>query len=156
MTRSVCSRSLVLILLAVRLSSVVAFCALFLSAKSLAQSTASPYTPDAGNIGLPANGVFSGGSIDSVQVNNGNLHVDIPLLHLPGIGIDTDIHFVYDISVFTLSRVPYYWSAGNTGSTPDSCWNIITMSRYPATVTDPLSGVLKLGKHMGTWECGGS
>jgi hypothetical protein len=52
------------------------------------------YTPNVNNVGLPATGVFSGGSIDSVQLQNGNLHVDIPLLHLPGIGMDTDIHFV--------------------------------------------------------------
>jgi YD repeat-containing protein len=48
------------------------------------------------DIGLPINATFSGGQIDSVQLNNGNLHIDIPLLHLPGIGMDTDIHYVYD------------------------------------------------------------
>jgi hypothetical protein len=65
------------------------------------------YTPDPGNVGLPSNGVFSGGSIDTVQLNNGNLHVDIPLLHLPGIGMDTDIHFVYDNMIWNLQNGPW-------------------------------------------------
>jgi YD repeat-containing protein len=103
------------------------------------------YTPDAGNVGLPSNGVFSGGSIDSVQVNNGNLHVDIPLLHLPGIGMDTDIHFIYDNQLFTLTQVP------NPQRAP---WWTITMSRPFTLISDPLSGYFKMGLHSEQWECG--
>jgi YD repeat-containing protein len=118
---------------------------------ALAAFPQNPYIPDAGKVGLPINGVFSGGSIDSVQVNNGNLHIDIPLLHLPGIGMDTDVHFVYDNQVFTLTQVPYTF--GPSGP-PTSYWDLITMSRYLASVNDPLSGMFKMGEHNEQWECG--
>lgn len=111
----------------------------------------SPYLPDASKVGLPMNGVFSGGSVDSVQVNNGNLHVDIPLLHLPGIGMDTDIHFIYDNQIFTTTSVPYQW---DTSGKLSSSWSVITMSKYPASISDPLSGYLKVGKHDEQWDCG--
>jgi hypothetical protein len=38
------------------------------------QSTGNPV-----NTGVPENGVFHGSDVESVQVNNGNLHVDIPI-----------------------------------------------------------------------------
>ena len=31
------------------------------------------------NVGLPANGVFDGSDFDTVQINNSNLHIEIPL-----------------------------------------------------------------------------
>lgn len=111
------------------------------------------YIPDAGKVGLPMNGVFSGGSIDSVQVNNGNLHVDIPLLHIPGVGMDVDFHFVYDNQVLTSSQVPYVWGTSTT-QTPEGYWYLLTMSRYFASISDPLSGYLKIGRHNEHWECG--
>jgi YD repeat-containing protein len=128
--------------------SCLAFAVLTMIPSATAQA---PYVPDAGKVGLPINGVFSGGSIDSVQLNNGNLHIDIPLLHLPGIGMDTDIHFVYDNQVFTTTQVPYTF--GPAGP-PTSYWNLITMSRYMASVNDPLSGEFKEGVHSEQWECG--
>ena len=51
--------------------------------------------PDAGNVGVPINGAFSGSNIDSVQLNNGDLHIDIPLLDIPGLGVPVRIHFIY-------------------------------------------------------------
>ena len=50
--------------------------------------------PDAGNVGVPINGAFSGSNIDSVQLNNGDLHIDIPLLDIPGLGVPVRIHFI--------------------------------------------------------------
>src|SRR5215469_2480350 len=38
------------------------------------------------NIGLPPNGVFSGSDFDSVQINNGNLHIELPLWSMKGRG----------------------------------------------------------------------
>src|ERR1051326_3129267 len=38
------------------------------------------------NIGFPENGVFSGSKFDSVQLNNGNLHIEIPLFDVKGRG----------------------------------------------------------------------
>jgi hypothetical protein len=34
--------------------------------------------------GFPENGVFEGSSFDSIQMNNGNLHIQIPFITLPG------------------------------------------------------------------------
>ena len=62
--------------------------------------------PDAGNPGVPINGAFSGSNVDSVQLNNGNLHIDIPLLDLPGIGIPIHIHFIYDNKTWDYNSNP--------------------------------------------------
>jgi RHS repeat-associated protein len=56
--------------------------------------------PDAGNVGVPINGVFSGSNVDSVQLNNGDLHIDIPLLDIPGLGVPIRIHFIYDNKIW--------------------------------------------------------
>jgi len=47
-------------------------------------------------VGFPENGAFTGSEIDSVQVNNGNLHVSIPLWSFPGRGVSSHASFVYD------------------------------------------------------------
>jgi hypothetical protein len=39
------------------------------------------------NIGFPPNGIFEGSNFDSVQMNNGNLHIQIPFLFVPGRGL---------------------------------------------------------------------
>jgi hypothetical protein len=62
--------------------------------------------PDAGNVGVPINGAFSGSNVDSVQLNNGNLHIDIPLLDVPGLGIPIHIHFIYDNKVWNYASDP--------------------------------------------------
>lgn len=82
-------------------------------------------------VGLPDNGTFQAGTIDSIQLNNGNLHVDIPLLHLPGIGMDTDIHFIYDNQVWTQQQV--------SNGEETSFW--VYPSRGISLVIDPLSQV---------------
>jgi RHS repeat-associated protein len=38
------------------------------------------------NVGTPPNGLFHGGEIDTVQLNNGNLHIEIPLWTVRGRG----------------------------------------------------------------------
>src|ERR1700730_13351914 len=51
---------------------------------------------DAGT-GFPQNGVFAGSSIESVQINNGNLHVEIPVWSYTGRGgVESGVSFVYD------------------------------------------------------------
>lgn len=47
-------------------------------------------------IGLPAHGSFSGSDFDNVQLNNGNLHIEIPLYSLPGRGLSANFKLVYD------------------------------------------------------------
>ncbi len=56
------------------------------------------------NSGLPTNGVFHGSDIENVQVNNGNLHVDIPIYSIKGRGLDTSAHFVYDTKGWYFDR----------------------------------------------------
>ncbi len=56
--------------------------------------------PNADNYGKPVSAVFSGGQLDSVNLHTGDLHVDIPLLDLPGIGLGTHIHYVYDNLIY--------------------------------------------------------
>src|SRR5215510_11728598 len=36
--------------------------------------------------GFPEHGLFHGSGIESVQLNNGNSHIEIPLVHVPGRG----------------------------------------------------------------------
>jgi len=80
---------------------------------------------DGGNVGYPINGVFSGGSIDSVQLNNGNLHVEIPLLKLSGIGIPINVNFVYDTKLW------------NYNVDPNTSDFFVTLDRNPGAVTYP-------------------
>ena len=129
-----------------RALGVIASISLLCPAASRAQNA---YIPNVGNVGLPENGVFSGGSIDSVQLQNGNLHVDIPLLHLPGIGMDTDIHFVYDNQLFSSTLVTYGTTQLNFP------WHQLSIGRNGfAQVSGPLDGVLKVGTHQENWWCG--
>src|SRR5215471_9677095 len=53
---------------------------------------------NASNIGTPANGIYSGSDFESVQLNNGNLHIEIPVWSLHGRGLGTGASFVYDSS----------------------------------------------------------
>ena len=46
--------------------------------------------------GLPKGGAFTGSSFDTVQMNNGNLHIEIPFNALPGRGISQEFKAVYD------------------------------------------------------------
>ena len=68
----------------------------FLTAACILLSSAFAQDTNSTNIGLPPNGVFSGSGIESVQVNNGNLHIEIPLYSIPGRGLDTTVKYVYD------------------------------------------------------------
>jgi RHS repeat-associated protein len=48
------------------------------------------------NVGLPPNASYDGTGIESVQANNGNLHIEIPLFTLPGRGLSVNVSYVYD------------------------------------------------------------
>jgi hypothetical protein len=48
------------------------------------------------NVGFPTNGVFSRSDFDNVQLNNGNLHFEIPLWSDTGRGLAVSFKFVYD------------------------------------------------------------
>jgi len=119
--------------------------AIFISSLPCYAQTA--YTPDVGNVGLPSNGAFHGGSIDTIQLNNGNLHIDIPLLHLPGIGMDSDFHLTYDSQIWNHATGAISIAANAP------TWTLITMSRPPWQFKDPIAGYLKWGEHALQWNC---
>jgi RHS repeat-associated protein len=80
-------------------------------------------TGNSTNVGLPDNGLFSGSNIDNVQVNNGNLHIQIPVVTVPGRGMSNSKQFVYDSRGYYAAEVlgpePQFiyqvkWENGNT------------------------------------------
>ena len=49
-----------------------------------------------GNVGFPINGIFQGSDFDTVQVNNGNLHLEIPIWSTDGRGLPVEMKMIYD------------------------------------------------------------
>src|ERR1700675_193507 len=52
--------------------------------------------PGSYQIGFPEHGEFSGSDFESVQMNNNNLHIEVPLWELPGRGLPIGYKYVYD------------------------------------------------------------
>jgi RHS repeat-associated protein len=48
------------------------------------------------NAGFPPNGDFSGSEFDNVQVNNGNVHMEIPFWSTDGRGLPVSYKYIYD------------------------------------------------------------
>src|SRR5690348_8970705 len=48
------------------------------------------------NTGYPENSVFHGSEIENVQLQNGNLHVNIPIWSAAGRGLNTSFNFIYN------------------------------------------------------------
>jgi RHS repeat-associated protein len=63
----------------------------------LASSSSLLRSQEANSIGFPSNGIFHGSGIDTVNVQNGNLHIEIPLWSAKGRnGLSLGYKFVYD------------------------------------------------------------
>jgi RHS repeat-associated protein len=62
----------------------------------LARLSTAQGAPNAYQIGFPAHGDFSGSEFDSVQINNNNLHIEIPLWTASGRGMGIGFKYVYD------------------------------------------------------------
>lgn len=60
---------------------------------------------DADNTGLPPNGFFVGSNFDTIQTNNGYIHIHLPLLDLKGRGPSLTVSFEYDSSSFYSTEV---------------------------------------------------
>ena len=92
--------------------------------------------------GLPANGSFQGSDFDSVQLNNGNLHIEIPLYKLSGRGLGASVKYVYDNKGWTektlnsLEDTPVYVKAPNVCCGPG---NLPPYHNMAWTVASPLS-----------------
>ena len=71
-----------------------------------AQSTADLSGGDNKNAGLPEHALFSGTDIDSVQMDSGNLHIEIPLWQVKGrAGLDFWVKLIYDAKGWTSRTV---------------------------------------------------
>src|SRR5262249_45493481 len=92
-------------------------------------------------IGLPPHGVFSGGTFDSVQTNNGNLHIEIPLWSAKGRGLGTMYKLVYDNKGWTTE-----WSCDTTDCyswvlpSGNMQWTLATALTYNLQLTPANTG----------------
>jgi len=105
--------------------------------------------------GLPMNGSFQGSDIDHVQLNNGNLHIEIPLYTLSGRGLGVAVRYVYDSkgwydqTASAIQGTPVYVMPPNIfggGSLPpyhNMAW----------TVASPLSNGLGFGTKFSVPNC---
>jgi hypothetical protein len=50
--------------------------------------------------------IYHGTDLEQVDTTNGNLHINLPLLHLPGRGIDTDIVLSYNSKIWQTLYIP--------------------------------------------------
>ena len=80
--------------------------------------------PNAAKTGLPEGGSFDG-TMENVNLSNGNVNVRLPLLHLPGVaGFDFNLSLLIDSRVITLGgdQAPQHQSDGTTQYTPPHPW----------------------------------
>src|SRR5215467_14823574 len=52
--------------------------------------------PNDYQIGMPPHADFSGTDFENVQVNNNNLHIEVPIWSMPGRGPSTGYKYIYD------------------------------------------------------------
>src|SRR5258708_16498261 len=62
------------------------------------------------NIGLPANGAFDGSDFDSVQLNNGNLHIEIPLWSMKGRALPVGYKYVYHTNAWYFTTYCHHYA----------------------------------------------
>jgi RHS repeat-associated protein len=62
---------------------------------------AASQVPSQLNTGYPENGIFHGSDIDNVQINNGGLHLDIPIFSAKGRGLNVASRVVYNSKAWT-------------------------------------------------------
>jgi RHS repeat-associated protein len=79
------------------MSRVVLVCSLYLFSASYANSQVSNQL----NTGYPVNGIFHGTDIENVQMNNGGLHMEIPISELKGRGLSVASKVVYNSKDWT-------------------------------------------------------
>src|SRR5438105_203192 len=109
------------------------------------------------NIGQPDNASFHGSDIDNLQLNNGNLHIEIPLYSLGGRGPSATFKYVYDSKgwyAYTSNPVlgspvyiePLGYNDNGTGAQPfyNMQWNII------GPMSNPVAGNLFPGLGVST------
>src|SRR5438105_2853592 len=71
----------------------------FLSQVAVAQTVSNEL-----NTGVPENAVLHGSDLDNASINNGNLHISIPIWAAKGRGLDTGFNIVYDNKGWTFTR----------------------------------------------------
>lgn len=89
-------------------------------------------TPNDLQIGTPPHGDFSGSDFEHVQMNNNNLHIDLPLWSTSGRGPSVGVKYVYDSKG---------WGFNETCSHMGTCTDRVTPSPQGA-----IAGHLKLAR----------
>jgi hypothetical protein len=118
---------------AVRSLSLITLLVVMLNTSCLAQDPVLNGT----NVGFPPNGVFSGSHFDSVQVNNANLHIEIPLWTLAGRGLPTTMKFKYDSKSWRVAQ----------RCTPDGDCTSHASGGEPISLINPFSYSTRHGNH---------
>jgi len=109
----------------------------------IAVSSLHAQTTNSQNVGFPTNATLDGTGIESVQTNNPNLHIEIPLFALPGRGLSVPVSLVYD-------------SKGWVGNAPlDSIATIIpAQAGHSILETWRVNAPLGGGQHVGVTPLG--
>jgi RHS repeat-associated protein len=101
---------------------------------------ASPQAVNSGNqTGLPVFQSFSGSQFDSISMSNGSLHIDIPLVSIPGRKGDQQYHFIYNTPAWTAkSTVGGAGGSGNAAAVipaidPSTGWNLTSELGWTVT-----------------------
>lgn len=89
------------------LSRIVLLCCVCL----LGVSKANSQIPNQLNTGYPEGGIFHGTEIENVQINNGGLHVDIPIYSVKGRGLGVGSNVIYNSKNWTF-RTRCFTSGG--------------------------------------------
>src|SRR6266849_7494497 len=71
--------------------SVICFLLLLPWLRAFGQDVTNPL-----NVGSPVNGEFSGSDFENVQINNGNLHIEIPVWSDKGRGLGVSLKYIYN------------------------------------------------------------
>ena len=93
-------------------------CALVIVVVSMLGSrTFSQATDSAHQIGLPNSGTFDGDTLVSVQLNNGNVHIEIPVWSATERGPVLQYLFVYNSKAWLVNHTQnYYYVSNDVGS----------------------------------------
>jgi hypothetical protein len=130
------------------LASTTCFCLVLLSASFSPIATAQDGFSDPG---FPSYGSFHGSNFDSVLLQNGNLHMHVPILSVPGRGRTVDTNYVYDTQQWTALFVSH-----PTPQYPHGGFYNIVLGTVPNTsssgwrLTNPFNWTLQYAQSGGT------
>src|SRR5713226_813006 len=98
------------------------------------------------NVGIPENGVFHGTDIETVQLGNGGLHIELPLWSVAGRGLSVGYSYIYDNRAWRFLR-----NCDSSGFCTDS-----VRTEYQTTLYGKIVGPLDytVTQQASGWLCG--